>query len=185
MNNNPALICIDFQNGFDDPVWGARNNPDAETNIARLLSHWRAQKHCVIHVKHSSLEEYSPLRADSSGNEFKEEAMPMEGEAIFVKTVNSAFIGTDLEQHLRAKDINSLVIAGLTTDHCVSTSVRMAGNFGFTVKLVSDATATFDRLGVDGTHYSAEQIHQVHLASLNGEFCTVHGTEAVLHESCT
>lgn len=175
-----VLICIDFQEGFNDPIWGIRNNPDAENKIALLLSEWRGRKLPIIHVRHCSLEENSPLRLDSPGGEFKAEAKPQVGEKIFDKSVNSAFIGTDLEEHLRDTGIESLVIAGLTTDHCVSTSTRMAGNFGFRVTLVSDATATFDRIGVDGTYYSAEQIHQVHLASLNGEFCTVLTCQQVL-----
>lgn len=170
---NPALVCIDFQKGFDDPVWGTRNNPDAEVKIASLLSEWRARKLVVIHVKHSSLEEQSPLKANTLGNEFKDEAKPLQGEQVFIKNVNSAFIGTKLESYLRDQGIDSLVIGGLTTDHCVSTTIRMAGNLGFTVALASDATATFNRQGVDGADYSAEQIHQIHLASLHGEFCTV------------
>lgn len=176
-----ALICIDFQKGFDNPLWGSRNNPNAEAKIAKLLSAWRARQLTVIHVKHSSLEENSPLKSDSPGNEFKDEAMPMVGEPIFIKSVNSAFIGTELEKYLHDIGIQSVVIAGLTTDHCVSTTTRMAGNLGFRVTLVSDATATFDRQGVDGTHYSAEQIHHIHLASLNGEFCTVLRSQEVLN----
>ena len=87
--------------------------------------------------------------------------------------MNSAFIGTGLEQYLHAREIQDLVIVGLTTDHCVSTTVRMAANLGFRVWLVEDATATFDRQGHDGQHYSAEQMHQINLASLNQEFCTI------------
>jgi nicotinamidase-related amidase len=102
--------------------------------------------------------------------------MPIKGEQIFEKSVNSAFIGTNLESYLRENGINNIVIAGLTTDHCVSTTTRMAGNLGFKVLLVSDATATFDRQGPDGKEYKAEDIFAVHIASLHGEFCNVVST---------
>lgn len=161
-------------------MWGKRNNPDAELKVALLLLEWRKQNLPVIHIQHCSLDPKSPLRAGLSGNEFKDEAKPIIGETVFKKSVNSAFIGTELKEYLEESGINSLVIAGLTTDHCVSTSTRMAGNFGFDVTLVSDASATFDRKGEDGIHYSAEQIHKIHLASLNDEFCVVKTSEEVL-----
>ncbi|MBP0014414.1 MAG: cysteine hydrolase [Roseofilum sp. SBFL] len=179
---NKALLIIDVQKGFDNPRWGNRNNLNAESNIALLLSAWRRKHLPIIHIQHCSVEPDSPLRPDRSGNEFKDEVLPIDGEKQFTKTVNSAFIGTKLEQYLRERDINNLVIVGLTTDHCVSTSTRMAGNLGFNVILVSDATATFDRIGHDGVEYSAEDIHRIHLASLDREFCTVRSTEWVLNE---
>ena len=177
---NPALILIDVQKGFDLPFWGSRNNPEAETNIAKLLSVWRSRDLPIIHVKHCSVSPKSPLHPDQPGNAFKDEAQPLPGEQLFTKTVNSAFIGTGLEDYLRENKLNSLVIVGLTTDHCVSTSTRMAGNLGFDVILVSDATATFEREGFNGAMFSAQEMHDINLASLNGEFCEVQSTSKVL-----
>ncbi len=120
------------------------------------------------------------MRPDAPGVEFKPEAMPIDGESIFQKMVNSAFIGTNLEEYLREQGIDDIVIVGLTTDHCVSTSTRMAGNLGFKVWLVSDATATFDKISPDGKEYSADEVHDINLASLHGEFCQVVTTNALL-----
>lgn len=176
---NAALLLIDVQQGLDDPKWGRRNNPHAEANMARLLALWRGARLPVIHVQHCSTEPDSPLRPERPGWAFKAEVTPLESEPIFQKTVNSAFIGTELEPYLREQGIDALVIVGLTTDHCVSTTTRMAGNLGFATWLVADATATFDRMGPDGQAHRAEAIHAVHLASLNGEFCTVVTTDTL------
>lgn len=175
-----TLLLIDVQKGFDDPLWGERNNPEAESNMSLLLEAWRTKNRPVVHIRHCSTEAESPLRPELPGNAFKDEVTPLEGERQFTKSVNSAFIGTALEEYLRAEQISSLVIAGLTTDHCVSTSVRMAANLGFDVTLISDATATFGRKGFDGRLYSAEEIHNINLLSLEGEFCTVRSTGEVL-----
>ena len=124
----PSLLVIDVQKGFDDPSWGNRNNPEAESNIAVLISKWRKHKLPIIHIRHCSVEPNSPLRPELPGNEFKDEALPSPGEMQFSKSVNSAFIGTGLEKFLKEHDISSLVIVGLTTDHCISTTTRMAAN---------------------------------------------------------
>lgn len=173
ITENTALMVIDVQKGFDNPKWGIRNNLNAEANIAKLIQLWRSKQRPVIHIQHCSTEADSPLRLGQSGCEFKSEVTPLESEIVFQKSVNSAFIGTNLESHLHENEIKDLIIVGLTTDHCISTTTRMAGNLGFNVILLSDATATFDRNGEDGSYYTADQIHKVHLASLNGEFCTV------------
>jgi len=185
ISTTTALLLVDIQQGLDEPRWGKRNNPDAERNIAALLKAWRETHRPIIHVQHMSVTPGSPLRPGQPGNAFKPEALPAPGEPIFQKTVNSAFIGTPLEAHLRERKIQDLVIIGLTTDHCISTTTRMAGNLGFNTILVSDATATHDRTGPDGTKYSADQIHQTELASLHGEFATVKKTAEVLAEMGT
>jgi len=180
--NNSALLIVDVQKGLADPALGQRNNPDAESNMAALLAAWRAQHRPVIHIRHNSVEADSGLRPELPGNAFKDEVTPLPGEKVFTKTVNSAFIGTGLESYLRESGISALVIIGLTSDHCVSASTRMASDLGFDVTLVNDATAAFERNGYDGNHYSGEQIHRVNLVSLDGEFCVVRSTAEVLAE---
>ena len=177
---NAVLLIIDVQKGMDEPVWGQRNNPQAEENMVRLLTAWRRTDRPVFHVQHLSLSPTSPLRASQPGSAIKEAVRPRPGELLFQKHVNSAFIGTDLEQQLRERGYDTLVIVGLTTPHCVSTSARMAGNLGFHTFLVADATAAFAMVGYDGRKFTADEIHAVSLATLNAEFATVVETEAVL-----
>jgi nicotinamidase-related amidase len=180
--DKPALILIDIQQGFEDiAYWGGhRNNPEAETNAGKLLRFWRENNLPVFHVKHCSANPGSILAEGSAGNAFKKVVEPLSGERIIKKNVNSAFIGTDLKGQLDKAGLNKVVIAGLTTDHCVSTTARMAGNYGYDTFVVADATATFDRTGVDGQKYAAEIIHETSLASLSDEFATVITTEEII-----
>jgi nicotinamidase-related amidase len=177
---NAALIVIDVQQAFNDPSWGERNNPQAEPNIARLLAGWRETGRPLFHIQHRSQRPGSLFHPDAVGFQVKPEAVPLAGEPVLYKNVNSAFIGTDLEQRLRDAGIATVVICGITTDHCCSTTTRMAGNFGFETFFVSDATATFERTGPDGQYFSAQLMHDTALASLHGEFATVVPTAGVL-----
>ena len=173
--DRPALILIDIQKGFDNiEYWGGqRNNLNAEENASVLLKLWRGHDLPIFHIKHCSSNLSSLLHEANAGNEFKDLVKPINDEPVIKKNVNSAFIGTTLEEQLRKARITKLVIAGLTTDHCVSTTARMAGNLGFDTYIVSDATATFNKKGLDGQNYSAELIHETALASLYNEFATV------------
>ena len=175
-----TLLVVDLQQGFDEPRWGRRNNPHLEQRVFQLLRAWRTTGHPVVHVRHMSTDPCSPLRPGQPGNAFKPETAPVAGEAVIEKCVNSAFIGTSLEADLRRAGCRGLMIVGLTTNHCVSTTARMAGNLGFATWVVSDATATFDRVGPDGLEYRAEQIHAIALSDLHGEFATVVDTAAVV-----
>ena len=175
-----ALVLIDLQKGFDDDRWGARNNPQAEAQIALLLAKWRAARLPVIHVQHDSTTSNGSFRPGTPGNEPKMEAAPMPSEPVYRKTVNSAFIGTSLERDLRDWGISTLILAGFTTNHCVSTTARMASNLGFKTLVVQDATATFERIGLDGKMRHAAEVHASALSDLNEEFATIVDTDAVL-----
>nr|WP_197080950.1 cysteine hydrolase family protein [Paenibacillus sp. VKM B-2647] len=176
MSLNAALLLIDVQNHFDDPSLGRRNNPNAEQNMAALLHVWRKTNRPVIHIQHIS----DPSLPHHSGRDIKDIVAPLPGEPVLVKHVNSAFIGTSLERDLKEAGIETLVIVGLTTEHCVSTTTRMAKNLGFNPFIVSDATATFDTVSFDGKLYRAEDIHNHALVSLHDEFAAVIATKGIL-----
>jgi nicotinamidase-related amidase len=178
--SSTALLVVDVQKGFDALVWGRRNNPDMEDRIVDLLAAFRASRRPVFHARHMSTSPDSPLHPGDPGNDFKDEAMPFPDERVIEKRVHSCFIGTPLEEELRRAGCDTLVLAGMTTNHCVSTTTRMAADLGFRAVLAWDATATFDRVGPDGLTYQAEWIQSVTLADLNEEFAEIVDTSAVL-----
>jgi len=174
-SDRPALILIDIQKGFDNiEYWGGqRNNPDAELRASELLQTWRTNQLPIFHIQHCSSNPSSLLHESNAGNAFKDLVTPANDEPVIRKNVNSAFIGTDLQAQLDNNKITKLVIVGLTTDHCISTTTRMAGNLGYETFLVTDATATFNKKGPNGQNYPAELIHETALASLHNEFATI------------
>lgn len=185
MMSAAALILIDFQTGFLAPVWGRRNNPTAEAKATTLLTAWRERNWPICHVRHLSSEVGSPLAPGTGGTDFLPGLTPAEAEPVFEKSVNSSFIGTVLEAHLRAGNITQLVVAGLTTPHCVSTSCRMAANLGFDVTLAHDACAAFTaNAQTDWTDnvpdMDAELIHNSAVSHLHGEFVTARTSANIL-----
>ncbi len=165
-----ALLVVDMQKGFDDPLWGKRNNPQAEHNGLRVLQYWRASKRQVVLVRHDSTNPRSPLQPGRPGHKLKPGFEPRASDWVIGKTVNSAFIGTNLEVRLREAGINELTVFGITTDQCVSTTMRMASNLGFQTTLVEDACACFGQMAFRGTLLSADAIHRAHVATLLSEF---------------
>ncbi|MDZ7702356.1 MAG: isochorismatase family protein [Halobacteriales archaeon] len=119
----------------------ARTNPERRTRNATrssLLAAWRAADRPIVHVQHASTDPDSPLRPDRPGFAIKPAVAPEGDEPVVRTSVNSAFIGTELEARLREDGIDAVVVTGLTTDHCVSTTARMAANLGFETAVVAD-----------------------------------------------
>ncbi len=181
IGRDAVLLVVDVQQGFDQFNESLhRNTPELERNIARLLDTWRSTGRPIVYVQHVSRLPESPLRPNQPGVEIKAAVRPRPGEPVVRKSVNSAFIGTTLEADLRAAGRRTLVVTGMQTNMCVSTTARMAGNLGFDTYVVSDATATFDNTGPDGRVFPAQLLHDVALADLHREFATVLDTDGVL-----
>jgi nicotinamidase-related amidase len=181
-----ALIIIDLQKAIDasyHAVHGPRNNIDAESKIARLLARWRTDKRMIVHIRHDSTFPESAYRPGQIGNCFKEEVAPLPGETVIAKTTNNAFIGTPLEELLRASHVQELLIVGVSTNNSVEATVRMAGNLGFDTYIVADACFTFAKPDYYGRPRSADDVHAMSLANLDGEYCTVIETETLLQNA--
>ena len=174
-----ALILIDVQNAFFDPKWGKRNNPNAEQNMLRLLQHFRVKKRKIIHIQHVS-DNPNSLFYQGETQAFQAGFEPLANEPVFQKKVNSAFIGTALLDYLKSQGITELAIAGLTLPHCVSTTTRMAANYGFLVKLIENATASFPLKMPGGEEIDAVQVHKINIATLNEEFALILSTQELI-----
>lgn len=177
-SENTALLLVDIQKGVDIlEHWGGpsgrRNNPAAESYMKKLLGAWREKSLPIIFTRHDSWEASSPLKWSLSTGDMKDGFEPADGEIVIRKHANSSFVGTSLEIELRRLDVSRLVIIGFFTNFCVETTARMAGNLGYETYLVHDACATTNRIGIDGTDYDPELVHDMSIANLDREFCTV------------
>jgi nicotinamidase-related amidase len=180
LDHRTALLPIDVQQGFSGPVWDRRSNPDMEANGLRLLAAWRTCGWPLIHVHHDSIHPASTLHPSHPGNAFRPGFEPHDGEPAIGKSVNAAFIGTDLELRLRRLDVTTVVLFGLWTDMCVSTTARVASNLGFRTIVVADASACGELLDADGNVIPAREVSRVHLATLRTEFAEIADTDAVI-----
>lgn len=183
-NQHIALLIIDVQVGFTirDQSGEARSMPKAEEHIAKLLNFFRTNNLPICHVNHLSTEEGSVFTPNTPGAAVQPFAAALDSEKIYVKNVNSAFIGTNLHEDLQAAKIDTLVICGATANHCVETSTRMAGNLGYKVFYVSDAVWAYGATGPDGNYHTAEQVHSMTLANMQDEFAEVALTQDVIEE---
>lgn len=171
-----VLLPVDMQQAFDGPQWPRRWNEHVDRNGLMLLDAWRRTGRPIIHVRHDSITDGSSLHPASPGNRFRDGFGPKGEEALVSKSVNSAFIGTDLDLRLKRLGAKHVVVFGISTDMCVSTTVRTGANMGWDMVLVDDASDCFDLPDGKGGTIAAEAVQAAHVATLGFEFCRVVST---------
>ncbi|WP_217474686.1 cysteine hydrolase family protein [Stutzerimonas stutzeri] len=175
-----ALLVIDQQKGIDHPKLGQRNNPHAEAVMLALLAHWRASGRPVIHIRHRSSEPDSVFWPFQEGFDFKPAFLPSEHETVIEKPTPCAFTGTDLEAILTQLGVGSIVITGVATNNSVEATARTAGCRGIDAYVVEDACFTFVKRDYRGRMRSADAVHDMSLANLDGEYAKVISSQVLL-----
>ena len=152
LGRSPALLIVDFVNGFVDPaVFGGGNIQAAVDATVPVLAKWRRRGLPVIFTRIVYAQDGSDaglwcekvpalrrLTEDARESQILESLAPKRGDLIIRKLQASAFFGTSLAAVLTARGIDSLVIAGCTTSGCVRASVIDAMAHNFRTVVLSD-----------------------------------------------
>jgi maleamate amidohydrolase len=149
---SPALLIVDFVNGFNDPaLFGGGNIGTAIASTKRLLQCARAQRLPIAFTRVVYAEDGSDagvfclkapglaaLTEHAPASHIVPELEPLSGEYIIRKTQPSAFFGTDLSSWLIGKGVDTLLVAGCTTSGCVRASVIDSMSYNFRTIVVTD-----------------------------------------------
>lgn len=179
-----ALLVIDVQKSFSDNPerWATRNNPAFEANITRLVRAFRQAQQPVLFVLHGEAD--SPM-FDPQGPHyaFQDFIAPLASEPVLHKTTRSVFTSTDLSRRLQQLGVRQLVISGIQTEQCCETTARDAGDLGFDVDFVTEATLTFPiKHWAGGPDLSAEEVTRRTEYALAGRFARIVTVDDVLRD---
>lgn len=177
-----ALLIIDAQQEYFAPL-GKLPLPDGPKAIERIkqaLEWARAREIPVFHVVHESCRPNPTIFAPGSpGLAIHPAVTPAPGEPVIRKHLPGSFTGTLLEEELRTRGIERVIVSGFMTQMCCDTTTREAAHRGFKVTILSDATAAMDVKGPDGVVIPHDVVRRTHLGSLNGFLAEVKRTDEV------
>jgi nicotinamidase-related amidase len=165
--NRQALIVIDIQNDYFPGGAMALENPEAAANnAAALLADFRERKQPIVHIQHeSTVKERGFLLPGTTGQLIHKSVTPIADEVVFTKHFPNSFWQTPLEAHLRELQVDSVLLAGMMTHMCVSTTARGAMERGFKVQIATDACTTRALMFMD-EEINAATVHKTALAEI-------------------
>lgn len=171
-----ALLIIDIQRDYFPGGVG----PEAAAAAAgRVLAVTRDRGEFVVHVQHQGAQAGGFLVANTDGTAPDAAVAPEQGELVITKSAPNAFIETALEEELRARGIEELLVTGMMSSMCVDATVRAAADKGFTCTVVHDACAAPD-LEFGGTEVPGSVVHAAFMAALGSAYATVRSSDDVV-----
>jgi nicotinamidase-related amidase len=169
-----ALLVIDIQNDyFPGGAYPLVEPEAAADSTARLLDSFRESGEPVIHLKHVwDAPEATFMVPGTNGVEIHPSVEPAEGEPVIEKAEPNGFLDTSLEEELRSRDVDKLVVAGMMSSMCVDATVRAAADKGIGVTVAHDCCAAPD-LEFGGTQVPGASVHAAFMAALADGYAEV------------
>jgi len=174
-----ALIIIDMQKFIVDRINnGIGMYPDnAVHNMESILKKFRGAGDPVIHIRHQTPGEGSPLHQHSLLAHVMEEFEAEQGEPVMIKNTSSAFSSTELFSHLKTNHIDECVVIGAVAGFCVNSTVRAGADLGLNMTVVKDAVISF---ALQESNLEAKTILDVTLGLLEAGFAKIVTTKEIV-----
>jgi nicotinamidase-related amidase len=176
-----GLLIIDIQRDYFPGGAFPLVEPDAAAIATRrLLDAFRAAGEPVLHLKHVwDAPDATFMRPGTDGVELHPLVAPAGGEPVLEKTVPNGFVDTGLEEEVRSRGIDALVVAGMMSSMCVDATVRAAVDSGFSVTVVHDGCAAPD-LRFGDTEVPGAMVHAAFMAALADGYAAVVSADELL-----
>ncbi|HMK54814.1 MAG TPA: cysteine hydrolase family protein [Methanobacteriaceae archaeon] len=172
-----ALLVIDVQNEYFRGQLPITHPSDSLKNILLTMDDALQNNIPIVVIQHTALQKDSKtFKKGSYQWEIHEDVLNRSPDLILEKNLPGSFTGTELEEWLRSRRVDTVVIAGYMTQMCCDTTARQAMHRGFRVEFLSDATGTLNISNYAG-NISASCLHQAILITQAMKFSTVMSTE--------
>ena len=170
--SDSALIMVDCQNTYRVGVMQLTGVEKAILEAKALLERARALNIPVIHIQHDG-GMGSPYDLTTDIGQISNEVAPKDGEYVITKNFPNAFVQTELDERLKALNIENIVLAGFMTHMCVNSTAHGGFNLGYKPTVVASATATRPLQAAGGKVISAEQVQDGAIASTRDLYAAV------------
>lgn len=176
-----ALLVIDFQKEYFEggkmPIPEGRPALDQARQLIAFADRSGIK---VFHIQHVGANGGPLFAADGASVAFHQDILPQPHQEQVRKTTASSFASTDLHARLQGQGIKTLIICGLMTHMCVSTTARDARPLGYQVIVAADACATRDIEAWDGGIVGHAELHRAALTEISDSFGEILRTADIL-----